>query len=137
MRVTGIPMERPGIRADSWRPGVDSDPKNRVTEIISGLSGSGEVDRATAEELFPVVYDELRRLARARLGRAVRSRLRGRRPDRGPAHDPRRRRRPPARGPPGGRGRRPAGQRRGQRSDLCRSTPCRMLKLEHLTAGRQ
>ncbi|MBD3849893.1 MAG: sigma-70 family RNA polymerase sigma factor [Acidobacteria bacterium] len=35
-----------------------------MTEIISGLSGAGEVDRATAEDLFPVVYDELRRLAK-------------------------------------------------------------------------
>jgi len=38
--------------------------KTRVTEIISGLSGPGEVDHATAEELFPIVYDELRRLAK-------------------------------------------------------------------------
>ena len=43
---------------------MTTDPKVRVTEIISGLSGTGEVDRATAEDLFPVVYDELRRLAK-------------------------------------------------------------------------
>lgn len=46
-----------------------TDPKTLVTEIISGLSGSGEVDRATAEDLFPVVYDELRRLARGYMSR--------------------------------------------------------------------
>jgi RNA polymerase sigma factor (TIGR02999 family) len=44
---------------------VTSDPKTRVTEIVSGLSGVGDVDRASAEELFPVVYDELRRLAKS------------------------------------------------------------------------
>jgi RNA polymerase sigma factor (sigma-70 family) len=43
--------------------------KTRVTEIISGLSGTGEVDRATAEDLFPVVYDELRRLAKGYMSR--------------------------------------------------------------------
>lgn len=48
---------------------MTGDPKTRVTEIISGLSGAGEVDRATAEELFPVVYDELRRLARDYMSR--------------------------------------------------------------------
>ncbi len=42
---------------------MTGDPGTRVTEILSGLGGSGNVDRATAEELFPVVYDELRRLA--------------------------------------------------------------------------
>ncbi|MCP3956829.1 MAG: sigma-70 family RNA polymerase sigma factor [bacterium] len=40
-----------------------------MTEIISGLSGAGEVDRATAQELFPVVYDELRRLAHGYMSR--------------------------------------------------------------------
>jgi len=48
---------------------VATDPKTLVTEIISGLSGTGEVDRATAEDLFPVVYDELRRLARGYMSR--------------------------------------------------------------------
>ena len=46
-----------------------TDPKTVVTEIISGLSGTGEVDRATAEDLFPVVYDELRRLAKGYMSR--------------------------------------------------------------------
>jgi RNA polymerase sigma factor (TIGR02999 family) len=50
---------------------VTGDPKTRVTEIISGLSRTGEVDRATAEELFPVVYDELRRLAKDYMSREV------------------------------------------------------------------
>ena len=44
---------------------MTGDHKKIVTEIVSGLSGTGEVDRATAEDLFPVVYDELRRLAKA------------------------------------------------------------------------
>jgi RNA polymerase sigma factor (TIGR02999 family) len=48
---------------------VTSDPKTRVTEIICGLSGTGEVDRATAEELFPAVYDELRRIAKSYMSR--------------------------------------------------------------------
>jgi RNA polymerase sigma factor (TIGR02999 family) len=39
------------------------DPTERVTEIVSRLSGEGDVDPATAEELFPVVYEELRKLA--------------------------------------------------------------------------
>jgi RNA polymerase sigma factor (TIGR02999 family) len=41
----------------------------RITEIVSGLSGSDEVDRATAEELFPLVYQELRGLARGYMSR--------------------------------------------------------------------
>jgi RNA polymerase sigma factor (TIGR02999 family) len=48
---------------------MESDGKNRVTEIICGLSGTAEVDRATAEELFPVVYDELRRIAKGYMSR--------------------------------------------------------------------
>jgi RNA polymerase sigma factor (TIGR02999 family) len=40
-----------------------------VTEILSGLSGVGEGDRASAEELFPIVYDELRRLAKSYMSR--------------------------------------------------------------------
>lgn len=40
-----------------------------VTEIVAGLGGTGRVDRASAEELFPLVYDELRRLARRYLVR--------------------------------------------------------------------
>ncbi len=48
---------------------MTGDPKTRVTEIISGLSGTGEGDHATAEELFPVVYDELHRLARGYMSR--------------------------------------------------------------------
>ena len=42
---------------------MNSDPPKEVTEIVSKLSGGRDVDPATAEELFPVVYDELRRLA--------------------------------------------------------------------------
>ena len=48
---------------------MNSDPKTLATEIICGLSAAGKVDPATAEELFPVVYDELRRLARGYMSR--------------------------------------------------------------------
>ena len=45
---------------------VAEDPKVRVTEILAGLGGPAPV---TAEELFPMVYDELRKLARGYLNR--------------------------------------------------------------------
>ena len=48
---------------------MTGDPKKRVKGVISGLNGAGEVDRATAEELFPVVYEELRRLAKGYMSR--------------------------------------------------------------------
>jgi RNA polymerase sigma factor (TIGR02999 family) len=48
---------------------LKSDPKTLATEIIFGLSAAGNADPATAEELFPVVYDELRRLARGYMSR--------------------------------------------------------------------
>ncbi len=43
-----------------------SDPRDRVTEILTAVS-QGENARTPAAELMPVVYDELRRLARAYL----------------------------------------------------------------------
>jgi RNA polymerase sigma-70 factor, ECF subfamily len=42
---------------------VPGDPRDRVTVIVSGFEGGAERARASAEELFPLVYDELRRLA--------------------------------------------------------------------------
>ena len=48
---------------------MGDDPKTLVTEIVCNLSGGGGVDPATAEELFPHVYDELRRLARGYMSR--------------------------------------------------------------------
>ena len=48
---------------------MTGDPKKRVRGVISGLNGAGEADRATAEELFPVVYEELRRLAKGFMSR--------------------------------------------------------------------
>jgi RNA polymerase sigma factor (TIGR02999 family) len=42
---------------------------NRVTEIVAGLSGTGEAGEATPEELLPLVYDELRLLAKRYLSR--------------------------------------------------------------------
>ena len=40
---------------------VPVDPRHRVTDIVSNVEAGAE--RADAEELFPLVYDELRRLA--------------------------------------------------------------------------
>ena len=48
---------------------MTGDPKTHVTEILSGLEGPGEVDRAVVEELFPAVYDELHRLAQGYMSR--------------------------------------------------------------------
>jgi len=48
---------------------VTGDPEELAKEVISGLNGAGEVDRATAEELFPVVYEELRGLAKGFMSR--------------------------------------------------------------------
>ena len=42
---------------------VRADPRDRVTEIVSELEAGAEPVRASAEELLPLVYDELRRLA--------------------------------------------------------------------------
>ncbi len=41
----------------------------RVTEIVSALDRGGTLDPAQAEELMPLVYEELRRLARAYMAR--------------------------------------------------------------------
>ncbi len=43
--------------------------KTQVTEILNGLQGGTLDDVAQAEDLLPLVYDELRRLARAYLRR--------------------------------------------------------------------
>jgi RNA polymerase sigma factor (TIGR02999 family) len=43
--------------------------RDRVTEIVAALDRGGQMDRATAEELMPLVYDQLRRLARAYMSR--------------------------------------------------------------------
>lgn len=40
-----------------------SDPKDRVTEIVSDFEAGAARAGVSAEELFPLVYDELRRLA--------------------------------------------------------------------------
>jgi len=42
---------------------VPADPMDRVTEIVSGVEANVAAARISAEELFPLVYDELRRLA--------------------------------------------------------------------------
>jgi hypothetical protein len=45
------------------------DDRKRVTEIVSALYQGTAFDGATAEELMPLVYDQLRRLARAYMSR--------------------------------------------------------------------
>lgn len=45
------------------------DARTRVTEIVVGLGDPDREDGPPAEELFPLVYDELRRLARGYLVR--------------------------------------------------------------------
>jgi RNA polymerase sigma factor (TIGR02999 family) len=48
---------------------MDRDVAAVVTEIVAGLGGTEGADRASAEELLPLVYDELRQLARRYLNR--------------------------------------------------------------------
>ena len=43
--------------------------KDNVTEIVCGLGRGGTEGSASAERLFPVVYDELRKLARSYMNR--------------------------------------------------------------------
>jgi RNA polymerase sigma factor (TIGR02999 family) len=62
-------MSSPSVGAEIRGWEVDCDPESRVTEILSGLSGAEGVDRATAGDLFPLVYEELRRLAKGYMSR--------------------------------------------------------------------
>lgn len=48
---------------------VPTDVRDRVTEIVSDLEADAAAARITAEELLPLVYDELRRLARSFMAR--------------------------------------------------------------------
>jgi len=48
---------------------VPGDPKDRVTLIVSDIEADPDRARISAEELFPLVYDELRRLARSFMAR--------------------------------------------------------------------
>ena len=45
------------------------DPTTRVTEIVCSLSGNSDVDGVSVEDLFPLVYAELRRLAKGYMSR--------------------------------------------------------------------
>jgi RNA polymerase sigma factor (TIGR02999 family) len=47
-------------------PAMGSDSQSRITQVLHALEGGGP---RPAEELLPLVYDELRALARARLAR--------------------------------------------------------------------
>jgi RNA polymerase sigma factor (TIGR02999 family) len=49
--------------------GLITDPKTRVTAIVAGLSEEAATDQVLAEDLFPLVYDELRRLAAGYMNR--------------------------------------------------------------------
>lgn len=48
---------------------MSEDPRAEVTTIVEGLGNKSGPPRATAEQLMPLVYDELRRLARALMAR--------------------------------------------------------------------
>jgi len=48
---------------------MPADPRDRVTEIVSDFEAGAERARISAEELFPLVYDELRRLAASFMAR--------------------------------------------------------------------
>ena len=47
---------------------MPGDPRTRVTEILGAVAEGGEVPRAASDELLPLVYRELRRLAQRYLG---------------------------------------------------------------------
>ena len=49
-----------------------SDPR-RITQLLRAIGGNGEEHRAALAELMPLVYDNLRRMARRQLGREQRS----------------------------------------------------------------
>lgn len=47
---------------------MTSEVRDRVTSIVAALSGEEADEAASVEQLFPLVYDELRRLARYHMG---------------------------------------------------------------------
>jgi RNA polymerase sigma factor (TIGR02999 family) len=47
---------------------MDADARDRVTSIVTTLDGGDTFSGAAADELFPLVYDELRRLAQWQMG---------------------------------------------------------------------
>ena len=49
-----------------------SDPR-RITHLVRAIGGDGEEHRAALAELMPLVYDNLRHMARRQLGRERRS----------------------------------------------------------------
>ena len=49
-----------------------SDPR-RITHLLRAIGGDGEEHRAALAELMPLVYDNLRHMARRQLGRERRS----------------------------------------------------------------
>jgi RNA polymerase sigma factor (TIGR02999 family) len=52
-----------------WRQPVNGEARKVVTEIVSRIGELGAAERWTAEDLFPHVYGELRRLARGYMSR--------------------------------------------------------------------
>jgi RNA polymerase sigma factor (TIGR02999 family) len=50
-------------------PLVADEARNRVTEIVASLGKGADPEKVSAEELLPLVYDELRRLARGYMSR--------------------------------------------------------------------
>jgi RNA polymerase sigma-70 factor (ECF subfamily) len=59
----------PGFENHGRGPWVTGDPVHVLGEVISGSNAKLGADRRTAEELFPAVYDELRRLAKRYMNR--------------------------------------------------------------------
>jgi RNA polymerase sigma factor (TIGR02999 family) len=47
---------------------MEADKRDLVTSIVAKLGSDGTIDGVAAEELFPLVYDELRRLAHWQMG---------------------------------------------------------------------
>ena len=48
---------------------MESESRDRVTEIVAGLTAGSQAASASVEEILPVVYAELRRLAQWQMGR--------------------------------------------------------------------
>ncbi len=59
---------RPAGRTPTAEAPMPGDPRTRVTEILAAVTEGGEAPGAASDELLPLVYQELRRLAQRYLG---------------------------------------------------------------------
>ena len=62
-------VERCAIIEHAGEATVPGDPKDRVTVIVSDFEAGADCAETSAEALFPLVYDELRRLAGSYMAR--------------------------------------------------------------------